>query len=173
MSAVILVIFLLQASGANPLAELKDELKRVLADAGLPFTEEQESAVAIMMEDRRRASEDLFGDLMNFQAGPTRGDDADRLRSAIEWMRTEFLNRLQDYLTPQQLAAWGAHFENKDQQKAARTEYVRINNNAFTAEDGPYRFGQNGGGQPAPQVVDRGAWPPFMATRNGCSRTHR
>ena len=61
-----------------------------------------------MMEDRRRASEDLFGDLMNFQAGPTRGDDADRLRSAIEWMRTEFLNRLQDYLTSQQLAAWGA-----------------------------------------------------------------
>ena len=115
MSVVILVIFLLQASGANPLAELKDELKRVLADAGLPFTEEQESAVAIMMEDRRRASEDLFGDLMNFQAGPTRGDDADHLRSAIEWLRTEFLNRLQDYLTPQQLAAWSAHREDKNQ----------------------------------------------------------
>jgi len=161
LNAVILVIFLLQASGANPLAELKDELKRVLAEAGLPFTEEQESAIAIMMEDRRRASEDLFGDLMNFQAGPTRGDDADRLRSAIEWMRTEFLNRLQDYLTSQQLAAWGAHRENKDQQKAARTEYVRINNNAFTAEDGPYRFGQNGGGQPAPQVVDRGGVASF------------
>jgi outer membrane receptor for ferrienterochelin and colicin len=33
---------------------------------------------------------------------------------------------------------------------------VRINNNAFTAEDGPFRFGQGGRGQPAPQVVDRG-----------------
>src|SRR2546426_8031366 len=115
---VILVILLFagpligqQPSAANPLAELKDELKRVLADASLPFTEEQERGIVIMMEDRRRASEDLFGDLMNFQAGPTRGDDADRLRSAIEWMRTEFLKRLQDYLNPEQLAAWTVYRE--------------------------------------------------------------
>src|SRR5437867_883217 len=92
-------------AGANPLAELKDEVKRSLAEASLPFTEEQERAIVLMMEDRRRASEDLFGDLMNFQAGPTRGEDADRLRSAIEWMREEFVKRLQDYLGPEQLAA--------------------------------------------------------------------
>src|SRR6185503_10507738 len=42
------------------------------------------------------------------------------------------------------------------QNQQAQTQYVRINNNAFTAEDGPYRFGQNGRGQPATQVVDRG-----------------
>src|SRR5437867_791620 len=178
MKGVILAILLLagplqgrQLSGANPLAELKDEVKRVLAETNLAFTEEQERAIVIMMEDRRRASEDLFGDLMNFQAGPTRGDDADHLRSAIEWMEGEFLKRLQDYLTPQQLAAWVAYRESAGEQKTsrrkddlvpvganqqARTQYVRINNNAFTAEDGPYRFGQNGGGQPSPQVVDRG-----------------
>ncbi len=158
-------------AGANPLAELKDEVKRSLAEASLPFTEEQERAIVLMMEDRRRASEDLFGDLMNFQAGPTRGEDADRLRSAIEWMREEFVKRLQDYLGPEQLAAWTVYYETARKQQTSRnpadraperqnpqaqTQYVRINNNAFTAEDGPYRFGQNGSGQPPPQVVDRG-----------------
>src|SRR5216110_2026380 len=88
MTVAILVILLFasplivqQPSGANPLAELKNEVKRVLAEANLPFKEEQERSIVIMMEDRRQASEDLFGDLMNFQAGPTRGDDADHLRS--------------------------------------------------------------------------------------------
>src|SRR3989449_11367378 len=178
MTVAILVILLFasplivqQPSGANPLAELKDEVKRVLAEANLPFTEEQERAIVIMMEDRRQASEDLFGDLMNFQAGPTRGDDADIWRSAIEWMEGDFLKRLKDSLTPQQLAAWVVYREGAGEQKTsrrkddlvpvgdnqqARTQYVRINNNAFTAEDGPYRFGQNGKGKPAPQVVDRG-----------------
>src|SRR5438128_2259176 len=159
------------AGAANPLAELKDDVKRVLADARLPFTEEQERAVVLMMEDRRQASEDLFGNLMDFRAGPTQGQDADRLRSAIEWMREEFLKRLQDYLRPEQVSAWNLYYEvtasrpaqrSEDeraparQNQGAQTQYVRINNNAFTAEDGPYRFGQGGKGQPAPQVVDRG-----------------
>jgi len=159
------------AGAANPLAELKDDVKRVLADARLPFTEEQERAIVLMMEDRRQASEDLFGDLMNFRAGPTQGQEADRLRSAIEWLREEFLKRLQDYLRPEQLSAWNVYYETAGRQQRSRTEddratasqsqqaqtqYVRINNNAFTAEDGPYRFGQNGKGKPAPQVVDRG-----------------
>ena len=94
------------STAENPLAKLKDEVKAALQTAGIPFTEEQEKAVILMMEDRRKASEDLFGDLMNFQAGPTRGQDADRLQSAISWMRNEFLSRLKDYLTPPQLAAW-------------------------------------------------------------------
>lgn len=159
------------AAAANPLAELKDDVKRVLADAHLPFTEEQERAIVLMMEDRRQASEDLFGNLMDFRAGPTQGQEADRLRSAIEWMREEFLKRLQDYLRPEQLSVWSAYYETARRQQTSRTpdnraadrqsrqaqtQYVRINNNSFTAEDGPYRFGQNGRGQPAPQVVDRG-----------------
>src|SRR5713226_3158651 len=133
------------AAAANPLAELKEELKRVLAGARLPFTEEQEHGIVIMMEDRRAASEDLFGSLMDFQAGPTRGDDADRLRSAIEWMRQEFLKRLQDYLTAEQLGAWTAYRGTSPtpqksaqevpararQSREAETQYVRINNNAF------------------------------------------
>jgi hypothetical protein len=158
------------AAAANPLAALKDEVKRVLAEANVPFTEAQENAIVLMMEDRRQASEDLFGTLMDFRAGPTQGQDADHLRSAIEWMRGEFLKRLQDYLSPEQLSAWNSYYETKSQaaqrsnderspvrqNPQVQTQYVRINNNAFTAEDGPYRFGQGGKGQPAPQVVDRG-----------------
>src|SRR5262249_6138402 len=137
------------SAAANPLAELKDEVKRVLAEANLPFTVEQERSVILMMEDRRQASEDLFGSLLDFQAGPTRGEDADHFRSAIEWMRQEFLTRLQDYLRPEQLAVWTAHQEKAGQKpispaldsrgesprrQQAQTQYVRINNNAFTAE---------------------------------------
>jgi outer membrane receptor protein involved in Fe transport len=158
------------AVAANPLAELKDEVQRVLAQANLSFTEEQERGIILMMEDRRQASEDLFGSLMDFTAGPTQGQQNDRLRSAIEWMRGEFLARLQDYLSPEQIAAWSRYRETAalaatasaneapagQRPQQAQTQYVRINNNAFTAEDGPYRFGQNGRGQPAPQVVDRG-----------------
>ena len=162
------------ATAANPFAELKDEVRRVLADARLPFAGEQERAIVLMMEDRRQATEELFGNLMDFRAGPTQGQESDRLRSAIEWMREEFLKRLQDYLTPEQLAVWSRHQQTAGAQQTprapedrapgtrgpqgqqAQTQYVRINNNAFTAEDGPYRFGQNGRGQPATQVVDRG-----------------
>src|SRR5262249_48920268 len=98
----------------------------------------------------RKASEDLFGNLLDFSAGPTRGQDADRLQSAIEWMRNEFLTKLQDYLQPDQLAVWNRYREaaikttpDGGERPAPRpqnqTQYVRINNNAFTAEDGGYR----------------------------------
>ncbi len=155
------------AEAPNPLAELRNEVQRVLADAGAPFTEEQNRAVILITEDRRRASEDLFGNLMDFRAGPTQGQEADRLRSAIEWMRGEFLGRLQDYLTPEQLAVWYAYRETAGGPQEspladpAQTQYVRINNNAFTSEDGLYRFGQRGSGQPAAQVVDRGGQGAF------------
>src|SRR5262245_23229378 len=67
----------------NPLAVLHEEVGRVLGEANLPFSEEQSQAIILMMEERRKASEDLFGDLNNFQAGPTRGQESDRLQSAI------------------------------------------------------------------------------------------
>ncbi len=160
-------------AATNPLAQLKDEVQRVLAGANLPFNDEQEKAIILMMEDRRKASEDLFGDLMDFTAGPTRGEDSDRLRSAIEWMRGDFLTRLQDYLGPEQLSVWRHYLEAAEtrteapgiektepapQKQQNQTQYVRINNNAFTAEDGGYRFGNRGGGAVlAPtEVIPRG-----------------
>ncbi len=149
----------------NPLAELKDHVTRVLAEAHFPFTPEQEAAITLMMEDRRRASEELFGNLMDFRSGPTQGQEADRLKSAIEWLRNEFLTRLQQYLTPEQAAEW-ARSENpgglldtageRAEPAPSQTQFVRIENNPFTSQDNIYRFGQRGGGARAPEVIQRG-----------------
>jgi hypothetical protein len=107
------------ATSQNPLAVLKEEVTQVLEAAHLPFTADQESAIVIMMEDRRQATEGLFGGLLDFRQGPTQGQEADRLRSAIDWMRNEFLTRLENYLTAEQLAAWTSHTESLQQQATA------------------------------------------------------
>ena len=149
-------------AAANPLAVLKLEVERVLAEAALPFTNAQDDAVILMMEDRRQASEELFGDLMDFSAGPTEGQDSDRLRSAIEYMENEFLARLEDYLTVGQLAAWSRYLETggslpssvPEQDSAQQqTQYVRLNPNTFTAEEGFYQIGR---GPLRAEVIERG-----------------
>src|SRR5262245_40185797 len=86
----------------NPLVELRDEVKKLLDDAGVPFTEQQEKSIALMMEDRRQASEDLFGQLMDFRSGPVEGQQQDRAKAAIQWMHGEFKKRLRGYLTNEQ-----------------------------------------------------------------------
>jgi hypothetical protein len=147
-------------AGDNPMAELKEEVTRVLSTAKLPFTEDQERAIALMMEDRRKASEELFGNLTDFTAGPTQGQDEDRLRSAIGWMRNEFLAQLQNFLTPEQNTVWSRFLETPKQVADAgqardrqQTQYVRINNNAFTAEDAEY---VRGGGGRGTEIIPRG-----------------
>src|SRR5262245_35162281 len=105
----------------NPLAVLHDEVSRVLGEANLPFSEEQGQAIILMMEERRKASEELFGDLNDFRAGPTRGQENDRLQSAIEWMRGEFLAKLEDYLTEEQLDAWKRYESLQTPEPEART----------------------------------------------------
>jgi hypothetical protein len=138
----------------NPLALLKSDLVRVLAAAELPFEPEQDRAITLMMEDRLQASESLFGGLMDFRAGPTSGQQAERLQSAIGWLRNEFLSRVTDYLTPEQLAVWNGYrnpiatsgvntAEGARAERPQQTQYVRINNNRFTAEDFDF---QGGGG---------------------------
>jgi hypothetical protein len=164
-----------QPTTENPLAKLKDSVQQVLAQAGLPFNEAQEKAIILMMEDRRKASEDLFGDLMNFSAGPTQGHEADRLRSAITWLENEFITRLQDHLTPDQISAWNraretaangtTSSEAQPAQQQNQTQYVRINNNSFTAEDAGYRnsrfFGRSNAAVQQTEIIQRGgagAW---------------
>ena len=162
--AILIAMSATAASTDNPLDQLKEEVKIVLEEAKLPFTTEQEQAIVLMMEDRRKASEDLFGDLMNFKAGPTQGQEADRLRSAIDWMRNDFLGRLKDYLTPEQVSAWAQSQETAEPSptKAVdrdQTQFVRINNNPFTAEDAGYRFRGGGGNNDnnnGPEVIQRG-----------------
>lgn len=134
----------------NPLPALMAELKTVLVAERVPFTAEQERAIVVMMEDRRQASEELFRDLMDFSAGPTSGQAAEKLQSAIAWIRDDFVNRLPNYLTPEQLAVWSRHasaggaslagaVERASAAPATRTQYVRINNNPFAAEIVNYR----------------------------------
>jgi hypothetical protein len=150
----------------NPLAALNLQLEQVLDAAGVPFTTEQERAIALMMEDRRRASEELFGDLMDFRRGPTQGQEQDRLQSAIEWMRTEFVRNVVTYLTAEQAAAWQRFLaarpvapldgESDLPSPSGQTQYVRINNNSFTAEDDEFD-----GGAAFTEVIQRGgvgAW---------------
>src|SRR5262245_8197848 len=173
MFAVLLLLLAGQAaaqervlSAENPLAALTAEVKRVLVKAGVPFSEEQENAIVLMMEERRQASEQLFGDLMDFRAGPTQGEQADRLRSAIEWLRKEFLSRLEGYLTADQLKAWTVSRESleapasgsRSEARQNQTQFVRVDNNAFTAEDDSFRLGRSGAAavQRAPEVIDRG-----------------
>lgn len=153
-------------TAANPLAALKDELARALVEGGLPFTEEQERAIVLMMDERFRASETLFGDLMNFRSGPTSGQEADRLKSAIDWMRQEFASQITQYLTEAQRTVWSqleaatlaatTAAEKGGAATSSDTQYVRINNNAFTAEG---FFFQSGGS--STEVIQRGgvgAW---------------
>lgn len=166
-----------QDGAENPMATLKDEVERVLDDANLPFTDQQDDAIGLMMEDRRQASEELFGDLFDFTAGPTQGQEADRLSSAIDWMRNEFLTNLRGFLTPEQLDVW-TRFESENgvglasaegptvggapPPRESQTQFVRINNNAFTAEDSSFRFGRNnrrgggGGNRASTEVIQRG-----------------
>jgi hypothetical protein len=192
-SAIILLFLLVPpafgqnppAEAENPMAILKAQVDRVLAEARLPFSEEQDKAIILMMEDRRQASEELFGDQFDFSAGPTQGQDADRLRSAIDWLRNEFLTRLRTFLTPEQLTVW-TRFESggsaplnpaqEGERGAAprqqnQTQYVRINNNSFTAEDSAFRFARTGGGggrggtaQPATEVIQRGGVGAYHGT---------
>jgi hypothetical protein len=142
-----------RAGDENPLAELKADLTRVLAAADLPFAAEQDRAITLMMEDRLTASETLFGGLMDFRGGPTSGQEAERLQSALGWLRTEFLSHVDEYLTSEQLTAWssyrstssapaGGGVETAGAQPPQQTQYVRINNNRFTAEDDQFRGGQ-------------------------------
>ena len=67
-----------QVTTTNPLDDMKAVVEQVLDAAGVPFTDQQNSELALVMEEQRRASERLFGDIMDFSGGPVRGADRDR-----------------------------------------------------------------------------------------------
>ncbi len=160
------------STSSNPLDDLREEVKALLREAGRPFTDEQEKSIALMTEDRRQASEQLFGETMDFRGGPVQGQQMDRAVAAIQWMQTEFSKRLREYLTVEQLALWERHESEKTIAKSAlaksqdrqkqQTQFIRINNNNFTAEEGFFRggmgmmMGGGGGGNRGPEVIERG-----------------
>ncbi len=134
----------------NPLDKLHDQAKALFERAGVPFSEDQEKSIALMIEDRRQASEDLFGQLMDFSSGPVQGQQQDRAVAGIKWMHDEFKKRLREYLNEEQRPIWET-YEAGDGIKALddlvkeltggaapkqETQFIRIINNSFTAEQG-------------------------------------
>ena len=70
------------SSTANPLDRMYQQVKEVLNAANLPFSAEQDRSVVLMMEDRRAASEELFGQTMDFRGGPVQGQQLERAMAA-------------------------------------------------------------------------------------------
>ncbi len=152
-------------STRNPLDEIRDELVQVLAEAQVPFTEDQNQSIVLVLEESRRASEELFGEVMDFSNGPPQGEQLDRARAGIQWMNEDFSKRVRTYLTPAQQKAWAEHLDSKEAAKASpdakgstagtkeQVQQIRINNNPFTAESqytgigstGSYGFANGGG----------------------------
>ena len=166
-------------STRNPLDDIKAELVQVLAGADAPFTEAQEHAIALVLEESRRASEDLFGVAMDFSNGPPSGDQLDRAHAGIQWMNDDFSKRVRQYLTPPQLEAWNAHLASKADSQAEspktgtagtkeQVQQIRINNNPFTTENqffgvssGIGSYGFAGGGGISTEIFQRGGTGAF------------
>ena len=157
-----------QLTVTNPLDELRDQVGEVLADAGVPFTREQGRQLALLLEEQRQASEDLFGIIMDFSAGPPQGEDRDRALAGIQWMHDEFRRRLPEFLTPDQRAVWeefesegtviGAEIEGAGVGGAQteRIQQIRIVNNSFNAETATSGSRGPGGGRERTEVIQRG-----------------
>jgi hypothetical protein len=136
-----------QFTTKNPLDELKDQVAMVLTNARIPFTPEQEGQLALLMEEERQASEDLFGVIMDFSAGPPQGEARDKALAGIQWMHDDFKKKLPAFLTDEQKAAWekaesggneiGARIEGTGGRGARREQVseIRIVNNPFNVED--------------------------------------
>jgi hypothetical protein len=136
-----------QISNRNPLDELRDQVVEMLAEAGCPFTPEQEKQLALLIEEQRLASEDLFGEIMDFRNGVPQGQERDRALAGIQWIHNEFRKRLPNYLSDEQRLAWekweGGEQTAETVESAANgktgtqlIQQIRINNNPFSSEDG-------------------------------------
>jgi hypothetical protein len=163
-------------STRNPLDEIRDELVQILAAAQAPFTEDQGRSIALVIEESRRASEALFGEVMDFSNGPPQGERLDRARAGIQWMNDDFSKRVRTFLTDPQLAAWDKHLASRKAAAPAsegarassagtkeQVQQIRINNNPFTTESqffgnagsgGSYGFA--GGGGVSTEIFQRG-----------------
>jgi len=145
----------------NPLDDILDELRELLSGAGVPFGRQQETAIVLALEESRLASEQLFGNVMNFSSGPPRGENVERAQAGIAWMNDDFRRRVRAYLEPGQLEVWEEFLEGSAAESAEsadeaggasrQVQQIRINNNAYTAENGSV-----GGSSVQAQVIRRG-----------------
>jgi hypothetical protein len=98
-----------QVTTTNPLDEMKARVSQLLQEAGVPLSQEQNRQLVLVMEDQRRVSERLFGDIMDFSGGPVRGADRDRALAGIQWMNEAFAATLEEMLTPEQNRVWSEY----------------------------------------------------------------
>jgi hypothetical protein len=169
--AIVLAVFLAtalsaQSSERNPVDELKDQVTQVLRNAGVPFSAEQDKQLALLIEDQRQASENLFGEIWDFRNGPPEGEQRDRALAGIQWMTEEFKKKLPAYMTDAQRAAWENYQSSGtvsevevqgDQAQTGKIQQIRVTNNAFNVETAT-TSGNNGptGGGARTEVIERG-----------------
>src|SRR5262245_30198382 len=95
-----------QLTERNPVDELKEQVTRVLAEANVPLSPDQEKQLALLIQDEHEAAENLFGITWDFSQGPPQGEQRDRALAGIRWMSSELEKKLPDYMTDAQRAAW-------------------------------------------------------------------
>jgi hypothetical protein len=158
-----------QLTARNPVDELKDQLAQALADAKVPFTPDQEKQLALLIEEERQASENLFGVTWDFSKGPPQGEQRDQALAGIQWMYDELKKKLPAYMTDAQSAAWekynaGERAETSYIESSAnrgaekgKIQQIRVTNNAFNVETAQ-ASGQSGptGGGARTEVIERG-----------------
>ena len=183
----------------NPLDEIRDALTVTLEDAGMPFTEEQVQAIALVMDEQRRSTEELFGEVLDFSGGPPQGDQLDQALAGIAWMSEAFLENVDEVLTPEQSEAWVRARTDGAVPESARLDaegdaqggpgrggagnseqiaQIRINNNPYTTESlggnrggfgGNFNRGNRGGGN---EVITRGGVGDFHGNVNFTYQNH-
>ena len=181
----------------NPLDEIRAALAGTLADSGVPFTDEQVQAIALVMDEQRRVTEEFFGQVLDFSGGPPQGDQLDQALAGIAWMSEAFLDNVDEVLTPAQSEAWMRARMEGTVPESARLDaegnveggagsseqiaQIRINNNPYTTESlGGDRvgfggfFGGNGGngGGGNNEVITRGGVGDFHGNVNFTYQNH-
>ena len=149
----------------NPLDEIRNSLADTLEAAEMPFTEAQVRQIALVMDEQRRATEELFGQIFDFSGGPPQGAQLDQALAGIAFMSEAFLEDVDDVLTPEQGDAWlqarmegtvpasarlgedGAPPARRGGGTSGQIAQIRINNNPYTAETLTGGFGGFGGGR--------------------------
>ncbi len=150
----------------NPLDEVRGQVAGVLADAGVPFTGEQERQIALLLEEQRQSSESLFGEIMDFSSGVPEGDQRDRALAGIQWIHDQFRSVLPEYLTPDQRLAWeafeskgaliGARMSGDESSGSDRIQEIRVVNNPLTAENSVGGGTGPGSLRQSTEVIERG-----------------
>ena len=165
----------------NPLDEIREALAGTLQEAGLPFSDEQLEAIALVMDEQRRATENLFGQVFNFSGGPPLGVQLDRALAGIAWMTEAFLDNVDEVLTPEQNVAWlrarmegtvpeharldadaEAASANGGAGTSGQISQIRINNNPYTAESRAFRN----------EIITRGGIGDFHGNVNFTFQNH-